>query len=226
MPSDLGVTWLHDRFSADNARLWHLAFALFAAVYVAILFLHVGHGLASVDGHGAIKATTELVQHHRLEISRPPGHPTTEFYLFGLIAFVLRAFGKAFTPDTYLVLQGVAGIAALVVFYELLCRLSSPWKAFVASVSLGLSAQYFANAVDGEEFVWAILFLLLSFRSLFNRDGLGPRPSQLFVSVLCFALATGCRPEAILAAGMFPLYFYLHPQLNWKQAVGAILALG
>src|SRR3982750_1501418 len=80
MPADSGVTWLHDRVSADNVRLWHFAFALFAAVYIAILFLHVGHGLASVDGHGAIKATTELVQHHRLEISRPPGHPTTEFY--------------------------------------------------------------------------------------------------------------------------------------------------
>jgi len=213
---------------SSNPHFWHGLFVAFLLFYIAILFPQLSHGLASEDGHGAIKATRALVDDHRLEVSRPPGHPVTEFYLFGLIAWILRhGFGSAFGDEAYLALQALAGVAGVVVFYELLLRLSTaPWKAFVASIPLAFSAQYFANTVDGEEFVFAVLFLLLSLRLLLVSHDTRPGIIRLFGSVLCFALATGCRPEAVLAGILFPVYCLLHPELEWKHALGIIFAQG
>jgi hypothetical protein len=213
---------------SSSPHFWHALFVAFLLFYVAILFLQLSHGLASEDAHGAIKAARALVDDHRLEISRPPGHPVTEFYLFGLVAWILRhGFGSAFGDKAYLALQALAGVVGVVVFYELVLRLSAtPWKAFVATLCLALSAQYFANTVDGEEFVFAILFLLLSLRLLLINRDTRPGIIRLLGSVLCFALATGCRPEAVLAGILFPVFCLLHPKLGWKHALGIIFAQG
>jgi hypothetical protein len=213
-------------------RLFFL-FAIFVLAYAIILFLQLEHGLASLDAHAIVKVTRELVDNHRIEVSRPPGHPTTEFYLFGGIAWLLRnGFGVEFSEKIYLALQAFGGIAALCLFYELLCRLETPpWKALLASISLALSAQYFSNSVDGEEFVFAVLFLLLSLRLLIVRtSGIGGSPMilseppklRVFLSILAFALATGCRPEAIFAGFIFPIFCLFHPSLGWRYAVISI----
>ena len=209
---------------------WHLLFAAFLLVYATILFLQLGHGLASLDAHAIVKVTRELVDDHRIEVSRPPGHPTTEFYLFGAIAWMLRhGFGIEFTDKIYLALQALGGVAALCLFYELLCRLETPpRKALLASISLAVSAQYFSNTVDGEEFVFAVVFLLLSVRLLIaTKCGIGGSPTipsepsklRLFLSTLAFALATGCRPEAVFAGFIFPIYCLFHPALGWRYAL-------
>ena len=50
---------------------------LVLAIYIAMLASQLGHGLASLDGHAIVKVTRQLVDQQRLEVSRPPGHPTT-----------------------------------------------------------------------------------------------------------------------------------------------------
>src|SRR5207237_8676002 len=70
-------------------------------------------------------------------------------------------------------------------------------------------------AVDGEEFNFGLLFLLLAVRFLVvpsNSQNFG----RLLLSIFCFALCTGCRPELVFAAIIFPIYCLLNPELGRK----------
>src|SRR5262249_21138723 len=167
--------------------------------------IHIDHGLASGDGHGIVRTVQTLVSSGKIDVSRPPGHPTTELYLFGAVGWILlNAFGIEFDDRAYLVCQAVAALATLSVFYELLLRIgASRIRAILATICLACSAQFLFNALDGEEFNFGLFFLLVSVRLLI------PAPAsfvRLVPSVLCFALATGCRPELIFAAIVFPVY--------------------
>ena len=202
----------------------HWLFLSFLALYGALLLSQLNHGLASGDAHGIVRTTQTLVENHRLEVSRPPGHPTTEFYLFGAAGWILKqGFGHKFDDQTYLALQSLAALATLVVFYELLCRLGTKrWRALLATLCLAFSAQYFANAIDGEEFNFALLFLLISVRLLIVPPDSASALGRLFLSIFCFALATGCRPEIVFAGLIFPTYCLLHPKLGWKYAIATL----
>lgn len=207
---------------SDGVRHW--PFAGFIALYAAVLLFQLQHGLASLDAHGIVAATRALIENYRVEVSRPPGHPTTEFYLFGAAGWLLKqGFGYKFDDQAYLVLQSLGALATLVVFYELVCRLGATrFRALLATICLAFSAQFFLNAIDGEEFNFALLFLLLAVRLLIFPPDSASRLSRLLLSILCFALATGCRPEIVFAGLIFPIYCLLHPKLGWKHAIGTL----
>src|SRR5438309_581081 len=104
----------------------HGAFVVLLVFYGAILALQFNHGLASGDGHGIVQATQALLNGGQLEVSRPPGHPTTEFYLFGAIGWILqKGFGVEFDDKVYLVCQAAGALATLIIFYNLLHRLGA-----------------------------------------------------------------------------------------------------
>jgi hypothetical protein len=205
-------------------RLAPVLAAAFIVGYAALLLSQLSHGLASMDPHGIIGVTQNLIDHHSIAISRPPGHPTTEFYLFGFVAWVEHLFGRRFDETTYLVLQGAAAVATLLLFHRILRQLGARgWQSLLALVCLACSAQFFANAIDGEEFLFALFFLLLSLRFLLTST---TAPSHLFFSVVSFGLATGCRPEIVFAALIYPLFFWFEPQKRWKQfALAAVVGL-
>src|SRR5438045_5552465 len=82
----------------------HGAFVVLLLFYGAILALQFNHGLARGDGHGIVRATQALLNRGQLDVSRPPGHPTTEFYLFGATGWILqKVFGVEFDDIVYLV---------------------------------------------------------------------------------------------------------------------------
>ena len=205
--------------------LWrHRAFVAFLIVYGAILAFQFNHGIASGDGHGIVSTVQTLLNSGRIEVSRPPGHPTTELYLFGAIGWILRSlFSVDFGDEIYLVCQAIGALVTLIVFYELLLRLDpNRTRSLLATVCLAFSVQFFLNAVDGEEFVFGILFLLISVRLLIaSGDSLGFL--KLPLSIFSFALATGCRPELVFAAIIFPIYCLLNPKLGWKSAIGTVV---
>jgi hypothetical protein len=201
----------------------HGAFVAFLILYGAILALQLDHGLASGDGHGIVRTTQALLNSGRIDVSRPPGHPTTEFYLFGAVGWVLqKGFGADFDDKVYLVCQAIGAIATLIVFYDLLCRLGTTrLRALLATICLAFSAQFLLNAVDGEEFNFGLLFLLLAVWFLFvgsTRSNFG----RLLLSIFCFALSTGCRPELVFAAIIFPIYCLLNPELGRKYALMSV----
>ena len=223
MPSDQVATSVGMNFRGHKlARHW--PFTSFIVLYGTLLLSQLQHGLASGDAHGIVRTAQALVENHRLEVSRPPGHPTTEFYLLGAAGWLLKhGFGCKFDDQTYLVFQSLGALAALVVFYELVCRLGATrWRALLAAVCLAFSAQYFLNAIDGEEFDFALLFLLLAVRLLILPPNFAPTLGRLSLSIFCFALATGCRPEIVFAAVIFPIYCVLHPKLRWKYAIATL----
>lgn len=208
------------------AKTGHALFVLFLFGYAALLIFQLLHGLASFDAHGIIRVVRASVEDHHLEVSRPPGHPTTEIYLFGAVGWVLQNAGRPFGETSYLVLQAVAAVLTMTVFYELLCRAGIlSWRALLAVIALGFSAQFLANALDGEEFIFALLFLLLAIRLLLKRENAFVGWPRLSLAVCCLALATGCRPEIIFAAILFPVYCLLHSRLRWKEAGLTVLLL-
>jgi hypothetical protein len=201
----------------------HGALIVFLVFYGALLATQFNHGLASGDGHGVVRATQALVNGGQIEVSRPPGHPTTEFYLFGASGWtLLKIFGIEFGDQGYLVWQAIAALATLIVFYELLHRLGAPrLRAFLATLCLAFSTQFFLNAVDGEEFIFGLLFLLIAIRLLVAPTA-PANFGRLLLSIFCFALATGCRPELAFVGIIFPIYCLLSPKLGWKYALASI----
>ena len=201
----------------------HAAFIVILVLYAAVVAIQIDHGLASGDGHGIVRTVQTLLSSGKIDVSRPPGHPTTELYLFGAAGWILlNVFGIEFDDKAYLICQAIAALAALIVFYELLLRIgASRIHAILATICMACSAQFLFNALDGEEFNFGLFFLLLSVRLLI------PAPARfvrLVTSVLCFALATGCRPELIFAAIVFPVYGLLEG-LGWKFALANISLL-
>jgi len=198
----------------------HGAFVVFLFVYGAILAFQFDHGLASGDGHGIVRTVQALLDNGRWEVSRPPGHPTTEFYLFGAVGWILlKGVGIEFGDEVYLICQAIGAIATLIIFYELLLRLNATRvRAFLATICLAFSVQFFFNAIDGEEFVFGLLFLLVAVRLLIFATNLG----RLLSSIFCFALATGCRPELVFAAIIFPIYCLLDSKMGWKYALATV----
>jgi len=205
----------------------HGAFIALLVFYGALLAFQLDHGLASGDGHGIVRATQVLVNSGQIEVSRPPGHPTTEFYLFGTIGWILlKIFGVEFGDKVFLIWQGVAALATLTVFYELLYRLTaSRLRALLATIGLAFSSQFFLNAVDGEEFIFGLLFLLIAVRLLVvPPETVSVR--RLLLSIFCFALASGCRPELVFAVIIFPIYCLLNSKLGWKYALTSVALTG
>ena len=200
----------------------HGAIILVLVVFTAILAFQIDHGLASGDGHGIVRTVETLLSSGKIDVSRPPGHPTTELYLFGATGWILlNAFGIEFGDKVYLVCQALASLATLIVFYELLLRIgTSRARTVLATICLACSAQFLFNALDGEEFNFGILFLLISFRLLV------PAPAsvlRLSLSIFSFALATGCRPELVFAAIIFPIYCLLDIRRGWKFVVATVV---
>ncbi len=134
----------------------HAAFTFVLVVYAAMLAIQIDHGLASGDGHGIVRSVQTLLDNGQIDVSRPPGHPTTELYLFGGIGWILLDFG--------------------------------------------------------------LLFLLISFRLLLPPTNV----RRLSLSIFSLALATGCRPELVFAAIIFPIYSLLDSKLGWKWALSSI----
>jgi hypothetical protein len=202
----------------------HAAFIAFLIFYAAILAVQFDHGLASGDGHGIVRTVQALLDNSRWEVSRPPGHPTTEWYLFGAIGWTFqKGFGIEFGDKFYLVCQAIGALATLIIFYELLFRLNpTRVRAFLATVCLAFSAQFVFNAIDGEEFIFGLLFLLIAVRFLVVPSTTAT-PRRLMLSIFCFALATGCRPEVVFAAIIFPIYCLLDARLGWKYAFVTIV---
>ncbi|HUE62346.1 MAG TPA: glycosyltransferase family 39 protein [Chthoniobacterales bacterium] len=198
----------------------HGAFVVLLLFYGAILALQFDHGLASGDGHGIVRATQALLNGGQLDVSRPPGHPTTEFYLFGATGWISeKVFGVEFDDKVYLVCQAAGALATLIIFYSVLCHLGAARaRALLAAICLAYSTQFLFNAVDGEEFDFGLLFLLVAVWLLVVRPGT-PNFSRLWLSIFSFALATGCRPELVFAAIIFPIYCMLNPELGRKYAL-------
>jgi hypothetical protein len=197
----------------------HWLFLAIIAGYSFTAVPQLNHGLESLDAHGVVATIRNFADLHHVTLSHPPGHPTTEIYLYGAIGVVLRSiFDKPFTDKLYMWLQFSVGIAAAFVFYEWLCKLRySPGRAAGAVFCLVFSAQYLNHTMGGEEFVVAILFLVAALRVLTVGEHEVVSSLRIYISMLFFALAIGCRAELLPTGVIYPIYFYSRPELGFKR---------
>jgi hypothetical protein len=202
----------------------HWLFLVVIAGYSFLAIPQLNHGLATLDSHGVVATIRNLADFHHVTLSHPPGHPTTEIYLYGAISLVLRGvFDKPFTDTIYMWLQFSVGIATACVFYEWLCRLKLSFcRAAGAVCCLVFSGQFLLNTIDGEEFVVAILFLLAAFRVLSIGEHERVSLIRIYISMLCFALAVGCRAELLPTGVIYPIFFYSRPELGFKRYIKAL----
>jgi hypothetical protein len=202
-----------------NSLQRHGLFIAIVAGYSAVAIPQLNHGLASLDAHGVVTAIRNWADFHRVTLSHPPGHPTTEIYLYGAIGLALRVmFDKPFTDTLYMWLQFSVGIATAFVFYEWLCKLRfSPGRAAGALFCLVFSEQYLNHTIDGEEFVVAVLFLMAAIRVLTVGEHEVVSLTRIYISMLLFALADGCRAELLPIGVIYPIYFYSRPELGLKR---------
>src|SRR5262245_2704625 len=127
----------------------HAAFVVVLIIFAAVLAIQIDHGLASGDGHGIVRTVQTLLNAGKIDVSRPPGHPTTELYLFGGVGWILlKVLETEFSDKIYLIGQAIAALATFIVFYELLLRIgANRGRAVLATICLACSAQFLFNAL-------------------------------------------------------------------------------
>jgi len=216
----------------NERRKAAIALSSVLVTFTALVLPTVGGGVGSWDSHKIQVAVRALLDRGLVMLSRPPGHPTTEFYLFGGLGRLLEKTGfGTFNVTIFLTLQWAVAVALGGVFYGWLRRSGiAPLRAALAVFALMFSPQFLDQAVNGEEilfgmlFVWGALFILA-------RDPEMPlRGRRMAAAVGLFALAIGCRAEYVLCAAIFlPLALIQRGVRAWRAwlltAAGAALAV-
>lgn len=187
--------------------------------FSALVLPTIGQGVGSWDSHRVIISVRTLLDRHEIVQSRPPGHPTSEFYLFGTIGWLLERFSeRTFDAAVFLTLQWIAALAVAGVFIVWLKRTGiSPLRSALALVCLLFSPQFLDQAVNGEEFIFGLLFLLGAVAVLAREPCDKPNYSRLTLAIALFALAMGCRSEFVLVGFIiFPAHFLSRSIRDWK----------
>lgn len=195
MQSSFGKNWRTNEVIGLGAIL---------AVFTVLVLPTVGGGVGSWDSQKIQVAVRALLDHRVVMLSRPPGHPTTEFFLFGGVGWLGEKMGwGTFNTTVFLVLQWATALLLGVVFYGWLRRSGVvAGRAMLAVFALMFSPQFLDQAVNGEEilfgmfFVWSGLFVL-------EGEEMGVLSGRrIAAAVSLFALAIGCRAEFVLCAAI------------------------
>jgi hypothetical protein len=159
-------------------------------------WLGIRAGLQSMDSYGIILSVNDHLRTGAYGVSRPPGHPLTEDWLLPALALL---FGRGeLTPALYGCFQLAGGLCCLAAFWLLLREAPlSPARRLLALACLAFSPYFLIESSDGEEFLWATAFLLLSVL-LLTRLAKGTRAHPLLgwvLAVTSAVAASGCRIE-------------------------------
>jgi hypothetical protein len=159
-------------------------------------------------------------------MSRPPGHPLTEYWLLPAVAFLS---GGALTPIAYGWFQLLGGLCCLGMFWELLRELPlSPARRLLAVGCLAFSPYFLIESSDGEEFLWATCFLLASVLLVTRLSkGTIAHPQLGWGLAVAFAVAaSGCRVEFGAVALLVVFSTLLLTDRRWSGIISfAALAL-
>lgn len=192
-------------------------FLVILSIYAAYTAPFLSSGLKSDDAHGVINCVNNLVNHGTYAPSRPPGHPSSEIYLFLPLSLFLKiAFNKPFDWFIYNSIQYIGGIFTLLIFFILMKKLTADrLRLAFATLTLALSTGYLCNSIDGGEFIFAMGCLLAAIYLVIKPPAIAAKGnSSIWVPIL-LALGTGFRPELIFSIACFyAVLFYLQPHKN------------
>ncbi|MCL4503724.1 MAG: hypothetical protein M1438_18000 [Deltaproteobacteria bacterium] len=189
-------------------------FLVILSIYAAFTAPFLSSGLISNDSHGVINCVNNLVNYGNYVPSRPPGHPSSEIYLFlPLSLFLKGAFNRPFDWFTYNCIQYIGGIFTLLIFFILMKKLTADRiRVAFGSLTLALSTGYLCNSIDGGEFIFSLGCFLAAIYLVIKPPKIAAKGSYSIWVPILLALGTGFRPELILSVGCFyAILFYLQP---------------
>jgi hypothetical protein len=205
------------------SRLLPIAGVLLAG-YLFLCWLAIRSGLQSMDSYGIILSVNDHLRTGTYGMSRPPGHPLTEYWLLPAVAF-LSGRGEL-TPIAYGCFQLAGGICCLGAFWLLTLELPlSPVRRLLAVGCLAFSPYFLIESSDGEEFLWATFFLLaavLLVTRLSKGSFAHPRLGW-GLAVASAVAASGCRVEfgsVALAVVLWTLFFSDRRRIERASFVG------
>ena len=197
-------------------------FIFFVCIFYCFLtFPWLNKGLSSLDANGVIHSANTLISNGHYVPSRPPGHPSYEFYLLYPVGKIVGSFFNSkllITSTIYNTFQFLFGIGVLLSFYQLLRllglnKINSSWGV----LSFCLSPIFLINSFDGDEVNQALLCFLLSFACFIQALNKFNQPFKkwILIASALLAIATGFRQEFIFTFILFPIFFYLHPNCTF-----------
>ena len=201
-----------------------IALLLGIMAYSLLVLPSIRDGVVEPDTLGIITTVNRVVDGGHYS-SRAPGHPVNEIYIATPLALALRLFNLRLDPFAYLSYLYISGVVCLVMFFLVLKKLRTPAVTIFASlVALGVSPLFLRQTLDGQEFIGGVASVLASLLLLLMfQDGKGRKVKPLLVlSVFLAAFSTGFRPELVLVALMFPIFF----AFNGRGQTGNILWAG
>jgi hypothetical protein len=205
-------------------RFLCLSGAALLAGYVVLGWIGNSFGIGSLDANGIIHVVNDRLRSGAVEISRPPGHPLSEYWVLPNLvritptAHSLSAFG-------YGIYQLTGGLFSLAFFWLLLGEVFiSPTRRLLATACLAFSPQFLITSSDGEEFLWGMgfVFIAVLILSRLSRGAVKHPFPAWCAAVVCAVTASGYRIEY----GAVALLVIFGTLLFSGQSWGRIFALG
>lgn len=168
-------------------------------------FIWTGYG-ADADAWKVARAADTLWRSGQYAPSRLPGYPLHEI----LLAPIVPAGGSPFSNG----LTVAASLLALFVWYHVAARATR--LPLLSTIGLAFIPLFWISSDTSIDYVWSLLFILLSLQCLFDK--------RILLGGVCLGLAAGFRPSNLVAA--LPLLtFLLLQERSPQKAAGFIAAV-
>jgi hypothetical protein len=133
--------------------------------YLILGWIGSSAGISSLDANGIIGVVNDRLQTGAVEVSRPPGHPSSEYWMLPNLARIARmgGAGPILSPFAYGLYQLTGGVFCLGIFWLLLSEFPiSPTRRLLATACLAFSPQFLITSSDGEEFLWGMACVFIA----------------------------------------------------------------
>jgi len=206
----------------QTTRIIHAAGLVLLLGYLILSWIGIRAGLDSLDAYGVIRTVTERLQTGDFVMSRPPGHPLSEFWILPAVAWMADG-GKSLSTETYAFYQLAGGLFCLGLFWLLLRELAlTPAQRLLAATCLVFSPQFLIESSDGEEFLWGTAFILavVLLMAKLSAGKMGRPRLGWCVAVASAVAASGYRIEfGVIALGIV-FWTLLASDRNWIERFG------
>jgi hypothetical protein len=193
--------------------------------YLILGWIGSSSGISSLDANDILGVVNDRLQTGAIEVSRPPGHPLSEYWILPNLVRVVHMGrdGQTLSPLAYGLYQLMGGIICLAFFWLLLSELPiSQTRRLLATACLAFSPQFLITSSDGEEFIWGMACVFVAV-FIISRLSAGSIRQPLVAWCLCIAFAvaaSGYRIEYGAVALLTVFVVVLLSDQSWPRKLG------
>jgi hypothetical protein len=200
-------------------RFLCLSAAGLLAGYLILGWIGSSCGISSLDANGIIHVVNDRLRTGSVEISRPPGHPLSEYWMLPNLVRIMPT-AHILSPFAYGLYQMMGGLFSLVLFWLLLREVPiSPTRRLLAVACLAFSPQFLITSSDGEEFLWGMgfVFIAVLIVSRLSRGAMKHPFTAWCTAVVCAVAASGYRIEYGAVALLVVFGTLLFSDQSWPR---------